>query len=102
MTCMGHEGIVAIINSCNANDVVEFSYNGLQIKFRGHKENVGLSNEFPTSNQPDSGANIESPSPVDKSILDDVRLSQLMIDDPFGFEAEILQAESKGVMNETV
>jgi hypothetical protein len=97
------EGIVAIIDSCHSNDVIDFSYNGLRIKFKGHTENAGLSNEDSTiSNQPESVAPMEIPSPVDKSILDDVRLSQLMIDDPFGFEHEILQAEAKRGINEAV
>lgn len=97
------QGIVAIIISCHANEVIDFSYNGLRIKFKGHTENVGLTNEFLTqSNQPESVAPVESPSPVDKGLLDDVRLSQLMIDDPFGFEHEMIQAEAKRGMNETV
>ena len=41
------------------------------------------------------------PKPIDKGILDDVRLSQLMIDDPFGFEKEILNAEERGAQHGT-
>lgn len=41
------------------------------------------------------------PKAIDKDLLDDMRLSQLMIDDPFGFEKEILNAEQRRVTDET-
>lgn len=41
-----------------------------------------------------------APKPIDKELLDDMRLSQLMIDDPFGFEKEILNAETRRVVDE--
>lgn len=96
-------GIVSIINACHSNEVTEFSYNGLRIRFKGHTENDGLSKTtFTFASQPESVATVESPSPVDRELLEDVRLSQLMIDDPFGFEREILQAEAKRSVNEAL
>jgi hypothetical protein len=32
--------------------------------------------------------------------MDDVRMSQLMIDDPFGFEREVLNAEQRRAFHE--
>lgn len=96
-------GIVSIINACHSNEVAEFSYNGLRIRFKGLTENDGLQKTtFTIASQPESVAPVETPSPVDKELLEDVRLSQLMIDDPFGFEREILQAEAKRSVNEAL
>lgn len=45
---------------------------------------------------------IKPPKNIDKDLLEEVRLSQLMIDDPFGFEREVLQAEQRRVIDEAV
>lgn len=42
------------------------------------------------------------PSPIDKELLNDVRMSQLMIDDPFSFEREVIEAEQRRLMNDAV
>lgn len=43
---------------------------------------------------------IKSPTSIDKDLMDDVRLSQMMIDDPFGYEREVLNAEQRRAFNE--
>jgi hypothetical protein len=43
---------------------------------------------------------LKPPRGIDKELLEDVRMSQLMIDDPFGFEREVLNAEQRRVTNE--
>ncbi len=44
----------------------------------------------------------KKPTSIDKDLMEEVRLSQLMIDDPFGFEREVLQAEQRRVVDEAV
>jgi hypothetical protein len=39
----------------------------------------------------------KAPNPIDKELIDDMRMSQLMIDDPFAFEREIINAEQRRV-----
>lgn len=102
---MGTEGfnldeILSIIERCDSHNVSELRLGTFEIKFKsGYKENVSLPN-FTVYQTPDSETKIESPSPVDKELLEDVRLSQLMIDDPFGFELEIMAAEAKRSIDE--
>jgi len=43
---------------------------------------------------------MKSPTAIDRELLNDVRLSQLMIDDPFEFEREILNAEQRKAFHE--
>lgn len=93
--------ILSIIERCDSHNVSELKLGAFELKFKtGYKENVSLPNFIQHSNLPDSDAKFETPSPVDKELLEDVRLSQLMIDDPFGFEKELLNAEAKRSINE--
>lgn len=43
---------------------------------------------------------IKKPTAIDSELLNDVRLSQLMIDDPFGFEREVLNVEQRRAFHE--
>lgn len=42
----------------------------------------------------------KKPTAIDKELLNDVRLSQLMIDDPFEYEREVLNAEQRRAFHE--
>lgn len=37
-----------------------------------------------------------TPKNIDKELLNDVRMSQLLIDDPFAFEREVINADQGG------
>jgi len=64
-----------------------FGYEGTEVVEVGDFEDVGIP---------------KKPTSIDKDLMEEVRLSQLMIDDPFGFEREVLQAEQRRVVDEAV
>jgi hypothetical protein len=49
--------------------------------------------DFVDANEP------SKPNAIDKDLMNDVRLSQLMIDDPFSFENEVIRAEQRRVLD---
>lgn len=44
--------------------------------------------------------NPETPNAIDRELVEEMRLSQLMIDDPFAFEREIITSENRRFLNE--
>lgn len=79
--------ILQIISSCRQFGVQRLKVYDVEVDF------------FP-ERQKDAVADIKSP--VDDKLMDDVRLSQLMIDDPYGFEREMISIEQRRMMDEAV
>ena len=87
-----HHELIYIIENCRNLGVRKIKTHDFEVEFFLERSlEVG---RFETVDGP------ETPSPIDKDLLDDMRLSQLMIDDPFAFEKEILSAETRRVTDE--
>lgn len=84
--------LLGIINECRKLGVSKIKTSDFEVEFfLERSQEVG---DFIDANE------IKKPTPIDKELLDDVRMSQLMIDDPFGFEREVLNAEQRRAFHE--
>lgn len=80
--------IIDIINICKSSNIKNLKYGNLEIEF--------ISNPAPIAEVPKTAA---APDPVKKMFsqhddteLEDLRMNQLMIDDPAAFEQEIIDS----------
>lgn len=51
----------------------------------------------------DNAQRLEGPAvtkKIDSELMEDIRMSQMMIDDPFGFEKELIKQENRRFMDE--
>lgn len=104
-----------IIDACAKGGVTELKFGNIEIKFsvdpRRFVDQITLPYNAPVdigalkfntsgTNQAsqDSGQN----PTFDRDLLEDLRTSQLMIDDPHGFEREVVNSHLRGALNETV
>jgi hypothetical protein len=84
--------LLGIINECQKLGVSRIKTAEFEVEFfLERSQEVG---NFVNYNE------IKSPTSIDKDLMDDVRLSQLMIDDPFGYEREVLNAEQRRSFHE--
>lgn len=84
--------LLGIIDECRKLGVSKIKTSDFEVEFfLERSQEVG---NFTDSNE------IKTPTAIDKELLNDVRLSQLMIDDPFGFEREVLNVEQRRAFNE--
>lgn len=84
--------LLGIINECRKLGVSKIKTQEFEVEFfLERSQEVG---DFTDINE------IKKPTAIDKELLDDVRMSQLMIDDPFGFEREVLNAEQRRAFHE--
>lgn len=86
--------LLGIIKECRKLGVSKIKTNEFEVEF--------FNNENQTIVPLLNVEEIKKPNSIDKELLNDVRLSQLMIDDPFGFESEIVQAEQRRIIDEAV
>jgi len=95
------DAICAIISACADGKVSRFTYGDIMIEFPTHTQSFSnieslpnLSYEFSApqaSEQPK-----ESGKDFDRELLEDLKASQQMIDDPYGFEREIIESHLRG------
>jgi hypothetical protein len=84
--------LLGIINECRKLGVSKIKTSEFEVEFfLERSQEVG---DFTDANE------IKKPTSIDKELMDDVRMSQLMIDDPFGFEREVLNAEQRRAFHE--
>lgn len=93
--------ICAIISACAEGKVLRFTYGELAIEFPTHTQSSSaiesLPNhtyEFPAS--PASEQPTEGGFDYDRELLKDLEAEQKMIDDPLGFEREIVNSHLRG------
>lgn len=109
--------LVSIIEACAKNGVSKLTLGSVEICFKEEtkpltvSDTQGLSATASLSNpahsvfsaEPDGEAKFkESSFPYDKELLESLRVSQLMIDDPHGFEHEVVNLHLRGDHSETV
>lgn len=95
------EGICAIISACAEGKVSRFSLGDLVIEFPPHTQSSSAIESLPNhtyefSATPDSGQPTEVGQDYDRELLEDLQASQKMIDDPLGFEREIINSHIRG------
>jgi len=103
------KSIQGIIEACGKNGVADLKFGDLEISFfvrKGLEDRPHLAGqEMPTlqsSTDPyasqASGQSEVSPglNPVDQELLDDLARSQRLIDDPLGYESEIVNQFLRG------
>jgi hypothetical protein len=84
--------LLGIINECRKLGVSKIKTTDFEVEFFLEKsQEVG--------NFVDA-YDVKKPTAIDKELMNDVRLSQLMIDDPFGFEREVLNVEQRRAFDE--
>jgi hypothetical protein len=84
--------LLGIINECRKLGVSKIKTSEFEVEF--FLERSQEFGNFVNDNE------MKSPTAIDRELLNDVRLSQLMIDDPFEFEREILNAEQRKAFHE--
>lgn len=87
--------LLGIINECRKLGVSKIKTSEFEVEFF-------LERSQEIGNFVDVVNDIKKPTSLDKDLMNDVRLSQLMIDDPFGFESEVILAEQRRILDETV
>jgi hypothetical protein len=84
--------LLGIINECRKLGVSKIKTTEFEVEFfLERSQEVG---DFVDANE------MKKPAAIDKELMDEVRMSQLMIDDPFGFEREVLNAEQRRAFHE--
>lgn len=84
--------LLGIINECRKLGVSKIKTTDFEVEFfLERSQEVG---DFVDANE------MKKPTAIDKELMDEVRMSQLMIDDPFGFEREVLNAEQRRAFDE--
>jgi hypothetical protein len=101
--------LCAIINACAKGGVSELKFCGVEVKFFDPSTPAHVSLPMAIGAVPptyDTPAMQDSRQPETKSVnafdrdlLEDLRMSQLLIDDPHGFEREIVQSHLRGDTN---
>lgn len=86
--------LLGIINECRKLGVSKIKTPEFEVEFFLERSQEVINLVDPNE--------IKKPVSIDKELLNDVRLSQLMIDDPFGFESEVIRAEQRRVLDEAV
>ena len=97
--------LCAIISACAKGGVSELKFGVVEVRFFNPTSTpthdtpamaIGAVTQFQEiSATPESGRPT-SVNSFDRELLDDLRLSQLMIDDPQGFEREIVNSHLRG------
>lgn len=83
--------LLGIINECRKLGVSRIKTQEFEVEFfLERSQEVG---DFVDANE------LVKPNAIDKDLMNDVRLSQLMIDDPFSFENEVIRAEQRRVLD---
>lgn len=86
--------LLGIITECRKLGVSKIKTADFEVEFfLERSQEVG---DFVDFNEP------KKPMSIDKDLMNDVRLSQLMIDDPFSFENEVIRAEQRRLVDEAV
>lgn len=91
--CCRASDICAIIEACTKAGVVSLKWRDLEVTFQvpGLSATTDLPKTYmPEFAPPESGQ--ASIAMVDKDLLDDMRRSQLLLDDPAGFEQEVIDS----------
>lgn len=105
---MGHKftakDIAVIIDACSRSNVTEFTLGELKIVFRGLSGNLDLQKTYPDQwsapvvTSAVSAEEIALPkvelSEVDKEMLKEAAVSQLMLDDPLAYEQYIIDEQT--------
>ena len=105
-TGLDSKSICAILDACAKAGVVKLKLYDMEVFFNGHNQiqdpqwlpidNSGAPESQFTPATHDSGRHVKQESTFDEELLNDIRASQLMIDDPHGFEREIVNAHLRG------
>lgn len=99
---MGTSDICRIIEACSINGVSRIKTAEFEIEFWPQSKDEPEPQEYSWKKDEPGFLGAKdifentAPQSVDKDMLEDLRLSQLMIDDPFGFEREMILAQRKG------
>lgn len=107
------ESLCDIIRACSDSGVRKLKFSDIEIEFKDYSQPQVIqpiqamdqvSTSYPTYTQATqaSGQHTCQTQPFDRDLLEDLRTSQLLIDDPHGFEQEQITAQMKGVLNEAV
>lgn len=97
-----------IIESCAKSGVVKLKFDNVEIDFSPqYPQPVQATNPVTVAPlsigvQQASGQISQTDNPFDRDLLEDLRTSQLMIDDPHGFEREQIIAQLRSGIDETV
>lgn len=100
-----------IIESCSKGGVTELKFGNIEIRF-GVRPGQMITSAYSaptdigvlqpiTNNYTASQDSGQNPT-FDRDLLEDLRTSQLMIDDPHGFEREVVNSHLRGAIHETV
>ncbi len=106
---VANNNLCAIIEACAKGGVVKLKFDNIEIDF-SPQHTLPVEAMPPVTVSPlvygaqkDIGQNtLERPMPFDRDLLDDLRTSQMMIDDPHGFEREQIIAQLRSGVGETV
>lgn len=95
------DSICAIISACAEGNVSRFTYGEMSIEFPAHTQSFPAIESLPNhtyefSASPASEQPTESGIDYDRELLEDLQASQKMIDDPLGFEREIINSHIRG------
>lgn len=107
--------VCAIINACAKNGVAKLKYGDLELEFlnksrtaehtfySGTEDQSDPAKDFQVTHDatPASEQSLQSKlSTVDPELLDDMRRSQLMIEDPLSYEQEMIDLQIRGPEND--
>ena len=93
-----YHDILGIIERCQILGVSKLKMDGFEVEF--FLERTQEYGNFVSHETIEEENN--TPKAIDKQLLEEIRLSQLMIDDPMGFEREIIQQEQRNAAHEGV
>lgn len=95
--------ICRIIETCAKLGVSTLKWGDLEVKFTspsleyvGQEEPLDLSKNFTPLTEPHESVSHDGTNKsvlIDKALLEDIELSQLMLDDPMAFEQQMVDAE---------
>ena len=93
-----YDRILGIIERCQILGVSKLKMPGVEVEFfLERSQELGNFVSHETIEEENN-----TPKAIDKQLLEEIRLSQLMIDNPLGFEDEIVQQAQRSAVNEGV
>jgi hypothetical protein len=94
--------ICRIIKVCKEAGVSKLKFGDLEVEFNqpvkrfGPEEKLAYQKPAQVIAAPESKANTNAPSAFDKTLHEDLRITQLMLEDPLAYEQMVIDAQING------